>query len=112
MPGDAFPSGRSEPVSSGRPEIRQAQLSRVEEYAHLIVPKTGTVVIAASIPGEQMMLTLRLLLIVDALALVAASTISDPIVGDVAIAPTLFVGVLLALACLTADLVPPPRRVA
>ncbi|MGZ4480931.1 MAG: metallophosphoesterase family protein [Gaiellales bacterium] len=58
------------------------------------------------------MLGLRLLLIVDALALAAASTISDPIVGDVAMAPTLLVGVIVAIACLSADLVPPRRRVA
>jgi hypothetical protein len=54
---------------------------------------------------------LRLLLIVDALALVAASTISDSIVEDVALGPTLLVGVILAIACLSADVVRPRRRV-
>jgi tartrate-resistant acid phosphatase type 5 len=54
---------------------------------------------------------LRWLLIVDALALVAASTISDSIVEDVALGPTLLVGLILAIACLSADLVRPRRRV-
>ncbi len=58
------------------------------------------------------MLSLRLLLVVEAGALVGASTISDPIVAGVASAPTLLVGVLVALACLAADLVPPRRRIA
>jgi hypothetical protein len=55
--------------------------------------------------------SLRLLLIVDAFALVAASTISDSIVEDVALFPTLLVGLILAIACLSVDLVRPRRRV-
>jgi hypothetical protein len=54
---------------------------------------------------------LRLLLIVDALALVAASTIDDPILRDVAVAPALLVNVVIAIACLSSDLVRPRRRV-
>jgi hypothetical protein len=54
---------------------------------------------------------LRLILIVDAVALVAGSTISDPIVADVVLFPVLLVGVIVAIACLSADLVPPRRRV-
>ena len=57
------------------------------------------------------MRALRWLLIVDALALVAASTISDSIVEDVALGPTLLVGLILAISCLSADLVRPRRRV-
>lgn len=57
------------------------------------------------------MWALRLLLIVVALGLAAASTISDPILADVAVGPTALVGVILAIACLSADLVPPRRRV-
>ena len=37
---------------------------------------------------------LRVLLLVDAAAMAAASTISDPIVGDVALVPTFLVCVL------------------
>lgn len=58
------------------------------------------------------MRALRLLLIVDALALAAASTISDPILADVAMAPALLVAVIVAIACLSGDLVPPRRRLA
>jgi hypothetical protein len=54
---------------------------------------------------------LRLLLIIDALALVAASTISDSIVEDVALFPVLLIGLILAVACLSVDLVRPRRRV-
>jgi len=54
---------------------------------------------------------LRLILIVDAVALIAGSTISDPIVADVVLFPVLLVGVIVAIACLSADLVPPRRRV-
>jgi hypothetical protein len=54
---------------------------------------------------------LRLLLIVDAVALAATSRISDSIVRDVALAPTLLVGVIVAIACLSADLVRPRRRI-
>jgi hypothetical protein len=54
---------------------------------------------------------LRLILIVDAVALIAGSTISDPIVADVVLFPVLLVGVIAAIACLSADLVPPRRRV-
>ena len=57
------------------------------------------------------MRSLRLLLILDALAQVAASTISDSIVEDVALLPTLLVGLILAIACLSVDLVRPRRRV-
>jgi hypothetical protein len=54
---------------------------------------------------------LRLLLIVDAVALAATSTISDSIVRNVAVVPTLLIGVIVAIACLAADLVRPRRRV-
>jgi hypothetical protein len=54
---------------------------------------------------------LRLFLIVDALALLLASRISDPIVGDVALFPAVLVGVIAAIACLSADVVKPRRRV-
>jgi hypothetical protein len=53
---------------------------------------------------------LRLLLLVDAIGLAAASTISDPILGDVALAPTLLVCVLVAAALLSGELVRPRRR--
>jgi hypothetical protein len=53
---------------------------------------------------------LRLLLLTDAAGLALASTISDPIVGDVAIAPTLLVCVLVAAALLSGELVRPRRR--
>ena len=58
-----------------------------------------------------MVLGLRLVLIVAGLALAAASTISDPIVGDVALVPALLVCVIVGIACLSADLVAPRRRV-
>lgn len=58
-----------------------------------------------------MVLGLRLLLIVDGVALAAASTISDPIVGDVALVPTLLICVIVGIACLSADLVATRRRV-
>ena len=45
------------------------------------------------------------MLIVDALALVAGSAFSDRIVGAVVIVPALLVGVIVAIACLSADLV-------
>jgi hypothetical protein len=54
---------------------------------------------------------LRLFLVVDALALLLASRISDPIVGDVALFPAVLVGVIAAIACLSADVVKPRRRV-
>ncbi len=57
------------------------------------------------------MVGLRLFLIVDAFALLLASTISDPIVGDVALFPAVLVGVIAAIACLSADMVKPRRRV-
>jgi hypothetical protein len=56
------------------------------------------------------MRALRILLLVDAAAMLAASTISDPILGDVALAPTLLVCVLGGIASLSADLVRPRRR--
>jgi hypothetical protein len=56
------------------------------------------------------MLGLRLLLVVDGLALIGASTISDPIVADVALLPALLLVVLGGIACLSGDLVPPRRR--
>src|SRR3954447_10010120 len=56
------------------------------------------------------MRALRILLLVDAAAMLAASTISDPILGDVALAPTLLVCVLGGVASLSADLVRPRRR--
>jgi hypothetical protein len=55
---------------------------------------------------------IRGMLIIVALAIVVSTTISDPIVGDVVLLPALLVGVLLAIACLSADLVRPRRRVA
>jgi hypothetical protein len=54
--------------------------------------------------------TLRILLLLSAAGMVVASTISDPIVSDVALAPLLLVTVILAIANLSADLVPPRRR--
>lgn len=56
------------------------------------------------------MRALRILLLVDAAAMLAASTVSDPILGDVALAPTLLVCVLGGIASLSADLVRPRRR--
>jgi hypothetical protein len=53
---------------------------------------------------------LRLLLVVDAAAMAAASTVSDPIIGDVALAPTLLVCVLGGIALLSGELVAPRRR--
>ena len=57
------------------------------------------------------MRALRVLLIVDGIALAATSAISDPILSDVASAPALLIGVIISIACLSADLVPPRRRV-
>ena len=57
------------------------------------------------------MRALRLLLIVDAVALAATSTISDSIVRNVAVVPTLLIGMIVAIGCLAADLVRPRRRV-
>ncbi len=54
---------------------------------------------------------LRLFLIIDALALVAGSFFSDRIIGGVVIGPALLIGVIVAIACLSADLVRPRRRV-
>src|SRR5947209_15871164 len=56
------------------------------------------------------MRALRILLLVDAAAMLAASTVTDPILGDVALAPTLLVCVLGGFASLSADLVRPRRR--
>jgi hypothetical protein len=53
---------------------------------------------------------LRLLLVLDAVGLAVVSTISDPIMGDVAMAPVLLVCVLASVACLSGDLVAPRRR--
>jgi hypothetical protein len=53
---------------------------------------------------------LRLFLIVDAFVLLLATMISDPIVGDVALLPAVLVGVIAAIACLSADLVKPRSR--
>ena len=53
---------------------------------------------------------LRILLLLSAAGMVVASTISDPIVSDVALAPLLLVTVILGIANLSADLVPPRRR--
>jgi hypothetical protein len=58
------------------------------------------------------MRALRGLLIADALAIAASSTFTDPIVGDVVLLPALLIGVLLAIACLSGDLVRPRRRIA
>ena len=57
------------------------------------------------------MRALRVLLIVDGIALAATSAISDPILSDVASAPALLIGVIISIACLSADLVSPRRRV-
>jgi tartrate-resistant acid phosphatase type 5 len=57
------------------------------------------------------MRALRIVLIIDALVIVAGSLFSDRIVGAVVIAPALLVGVILAIACLSGDLVRPRRRV-
>jgi hypothetical protein len=53
---------------------------------------------------------LRILLLLSAAGMVVASTISDPIVSDVALAPLLLVTVILGIANLSADLVRPRRR--
>lgn len=58
------------------------------------------------------MRALRGLLIADALAIAASSAFTDPIVGDVVLLPALLIGVLLAIACLSGDLVRPRRRIA
>ena len=58
------------------------------------------------------MRALRALLIVDAFAIAASATFSDQIVGDVLLLPALLIGVLLAIACLSGDLVRPRRRIA
>src|SRR6476661_9577329 len=58
------------------------------------------------------MRALRGLLIADALAIAASSIFTDPIVGDVVLLPALLIGVLLAIACLSGDLVRPRRRTA
>jgi hypothetical protein len=58
------------------------------------------------------MRALRGLLIADALAIAASAAFSDQIVGDVVLLPALLIGVLLALACLSGDLVRPRRRIA
>ena len=58
------------------------------------------------------MRALRALLIVDAFAIAASATFSDQIVGDVLLLPALLISVLLAIACLSGDLVRPRRRIA
>ncbi|MDX6570039.1 MAG: acid phosphatase type 7 [Gaiellales bacterium] len=58
------------------------------------------------------MRALRGLLIVDALAIAASATISDQIVADVLLLPALLIGVLLAIASLSGELVRPRRRIA
>ncbi len=58
------------------------------------------------------MRALRGLLIVVALALVAGSFFSDRIIGAVVIVPALLISVIISIACLSADLVRPRRRVA
>lgn len=55
---------------------------------------------------------LRLLLLLDAAGMLVASSITDPIIGDVALAPLLLVSVLGGIACLSGDLVRPRRRIA
>ena len=55
---------------------------------------------------------LRLVLLLDAAGMLVASSITDPIIGDVALAPLLLVSVLGGIACLSGDLVRPRRRVA
>ncbi len=57
------------------------------------------------------MRALRIALIVDALVLAAGSLFSDRIVGAVVIGPALLIGIIVAIACLSADLVKPRRRV-
>ncbi len=53
---------------------------------------------------------LRLLLILDGIGMLAASTIHDPIISDVAFAPLILVSVLAGIACLSASLVRPRER--
>jgi hypothetical protein len=53
---------------------------------------------------------LRILLLLCAAGMAVASTISDPILSDVALAPLLLVTVILGIASLSADLVRPRRR--
>jgi hypothetical protein len=57
------------------------------------------------------MRALRLVLVVAGMGLAAASTISDPIVSDVALAPALLVSVIVSIACLSGDLIAPRRRI-
>ena len=57
------------------------------------------------------MRALRLLLIVDALALAASIDHLRPDRPRRGLAPTLLIGVIVAIACLSADLVRPRRRV-
>ncbi len=57
------------------------------------------------------MRALRLFLIVDALVFAAGSLFSDRIIGGVVLGPALLIMVIVALACLSADLVRPRRRV-
>jgi hypothetical protein len=53
---------------------------------------------------------LRLLLILDGIGMLVASTISDPIISDVAFAPLILVSVLAGIACLSAAMVRPRQR--
>ncbi len=53
---------------------------------------------------------LRAVLIVDALVMAAGSAFSDRIIGSVVIVPALLVGVIVSIALLSAELLPPRRR--
>src|ERR1700759_568268 len=57
-----------------------------------------------------MMRGLRLVLLLDAIGMLVASRITDPIVSDVALAPLLLVSTLVGIACLGADLGRPRDR--
>jgi hypothetical protein len=53
---------------------------------------------------------LRAVLIVDALVMAAGSAFSDRIIGSVVIVPALLVAVIVSIALLSAELLPPRRR--
>jgi hypothetical protein len=53
---------------------------------------------------------LRAVLIVDAVVMAAGSAFSDRIIGSVVIVPALLVGVIVSIALLSSELLPPRRR--
>ena len=53
---------------------------------------------------------LRAVLIVDAVVMAAGSAFSDRIIGSVVIVPALLVGVIVSIALLSAELLPPRQR--